>query len=378
MSDNIDFARNKNLIVSLARALEASNATTVSELITYLEGASAGFGTAANLDVGTLQGQLAALGVGGKFDASLLPDSAGAVWGGITGSIANQTDLIGGSGKLLTSLIPDEVLSAMRYRGTWNATTNVRSVEGTAMPAASGSNKGHYYKVSVAGSTNLDGITDWAIGDWVISNGSTYDKIDNTDAVVSVAGLTGVVPAATQAQAEAGTATNALMTPQRTAQAIAALAGGGGLPNTKIAFKTDTAQISGPGTWFDTGLSVSISVANAANRVLLEAAVSAGAPQGNSAFFRFVRSDGTVLTQGDTDGGRVRLNFGSEGIRDYALLSLSGMAIDLPGSTGVKTFKLQWRGSSNLIYLNKWAIDTNDPNYPRAVSSLKATEIGPA
>ena len=195
MSDNIDFARNKNLIVSLARALEASNATTVSELITYLEGASAGFGTAANLDVGTLQGQLAALGVGGKFDASLLPDSAGAVWGGITGSITNQTDLIAPSGKLLTSLIPDEVLSAMRYRGTWNATTNVRSVEGTAMPAANGSNKGHYYKVSVAGSTNLDGITDWAIGDWVISNGSTYDKIDNTDAVVSVAGLEGAVSA---------------------------------------------------------------------------------------------------------------------------------------------------------------------------------------
>lgn len=195
MSDNIDFARNKNLIVALARALEASGAADVSEFITYLEGAAAGFGDAALYDVGTLEGQLAVLGAGGKFDASLLPDSVGAVWGAITGSIANQSDLIAPSGKLLTSLIPDEVLSAMRYRGTWNAATNVRSVEGTAMPTANGSNKGHYYKVSVAGSTNLDGITDWQVGDWVISNGSTYDKIDNTDRVNSVAGLEGAISA---------------------------------------------------------------------------------------------------------------------------------------------------------------------------------------
>ena len=26
--------------------------------------------------------------------------------------------------------------------------------------------QGHYYIVSVAGTTNLDGVTDWQVGDW--------------------------------------------------------------------------------------------------------------------------------------------------------------------------------------------------------------------
>jgi hypothetical protein len=47
--------------------------------------------------------------------------------------------------------------------------------------------------VSVAGSTNLNGITDWKVGDWAVFNGSVWEKIDNTDAVTSVNGYTGTV-----------------------------------------------------------------------------------------------------------------------------------------------------------------------------------------
>jgi hypothetical protein len=53
--------------------------------------------------------------------------------------------------------------------------------------------KGYYYVVDVAGTTNLNGITDWQIGDWVIFNGSVWQKVDNTDAVSSVNGQTGTV-----------------------------------------------------------------------------------------------------------------------------------------------------------------------------------------
>jgi hypothetical protein len=53
--------------------------------------------------------------------------------------------------------------------------------------------QGYYYVVNVAGSTNLDGITDWQIGDWAVFNGTAWQKIDNTDAVTSVNGQTGVV-----------------------------------------------------------------------------------------------------------------------------------------------------------------------------------------
>jgi hypothetical protein len=52
---------------------------------------------------------------------------------------------------------------------------------------------GHYYIVSTAGSTNLNGITDWQIGDWLIFNGSVWQKIDQSNLVTSVNGQTGAV-----------------------------------------------------------------------------------------------------------------------------------------------------------------------------------------
>lgn len=80
------------------------------------------------------------------------------------------------------------VVGAMVYKGTWNATTN-----SPAIPAASAANKGWFYKVATAGSTSVSGITDWQIGDWIVSNGTSWDKIDNTETVSSVNGQTGAV-----------------------------------------------------------------------------------------------------------------------------------------------------------------------------------------
>ena len=78
-------------------------------------------------------------------------------------------------------------IGALNYKGTWDALNNVP-------PLASGvGTKGDYYVVSTAGSTNLDGITDWQVGDWAIFNGVAWQKIDNTDLVVSVNGQTGAV-----------------------------------------------------------------------------------------------------------------------------------------------------------------------------------------
>ena len=73
------------------------------------------------------------------------------------------------------------------FQTVWNATTNSPSL------VSSIGTKGHYYIVNVAGSTNLDGITDWKVGDWAIFDGTVWRKVDNTDAVASVNGLTGAV-----------------------------------------------------------------------------------------------------------------------------------------------------------------------------------------
>ena len=76
---------------------------------------------------------------------------------------------------------------AVNYKGTWNASANSPTL------TSSVGNQGDYYVVNVAGTTNLNGITDWQIGDWAIFNGSVWQKVDNTDAVTSVNGQTGTV-----------------------------------------------------------------------------------------------------------------------------------------------------------------------------------------
>ena len=99
--------------------------------------------------------------------------------------VANGVATLDSAGKVPVSQIP--ALGDLNYQGTWNATTNSPTL------TSSVGTKGYYYVVSVAGSTNLDGITDWKVGDWAVFNGTAWQKIDNTDAVTSVNGYTGTV-----------------------------------------------------------------------------------------------------------------------------------------------------------------------------------------
>ena len=82
--------------------------------------------------------------------------------------------------------------SGLNYEGTWNASTNTPTLTSSV-----GTN-GDYYIVSVAGSTDLNGITDWQPGDWVIFNGTVWQKIDQSWAtagvnnnITSMTGITG-------------------------------------------------------------------------------------------------------------------------------------------------------------------------------------------
>ena len=77
----------------------------------------------------------------------------------------------------------------VNYKGTWNAATNSPTL---VSPPASTS-KGDYYVVSAAGTQF--GIS-FAVGDWIISNGTAWEKVDLTDAVSSVFGRTGAITAA--------------------------------------------------------------------------------------------------------------------------------------------------------------------------------------
>jgi hypothetical protein len=101
--------------------------------------------------------------------------------------VANGVATLDAGGKVPVSELPAAVLGALNYQGTWNASTNTPTL------TSSVGTKGYYYVVNVAGSTNLDGVTNWVVGDWAVFNGSVWQKVDNTDAVTSVNGYTGTV-----------------------------------------------------------------------------------------------------------------------------------------------------------------------------------------
>lgn len=101
------------------------------------------------------------------------------------GAITSSDSVLSAFGKVQNQI--NGLIGGVYYQGTWNASTNSPTL------VSSTGTKGHYYVVSVAGSTNLDGITDWKIGDWAIFNGTTWEKVDNTDAVSSVNGALGAV-----------------------------------------------------------------------------------------------------------------------------------------------------------------------------------------
>jgi len=63
-------------------------------------------------------------------------------------------------------------LGALNYKGTWDANANSPAL------ASSVGTKGDYYVVGTAGSTTLNGISNWGIGDWAAFNGSVWQRVE--------------------------------------------------------------------------------------------------------------------------------------------------------------------------------------------------------
>lgn len=143
----------------------------------------------ATLQALTLTNEALAIESGGTGAAT----AAGArtnLGAGVAGGLATLDT----GGTVPVAQLPAAIFGDLKYQGGWNAATN-----SPAIPAASSANKGWFYVVKTAGTTAITGAldSDWQVGDWLVSNGSTgWDKIDNTDLVKSVAGLTGAITAA--------------------------------------------------------------------------------------------------------------------------------------------------------------------------------------
>jgi hypothetical protein len=129
---------------------------------------------------------------GGGTSQSVL-DTLASLQTQINNLIPSQT---GNSGKYLTtngtSLSWASVSgSGLSYQGAWNASTNSPTL------TSSSGTSGYYYIVSVAGSTNLNGITDWKVGDWAIYNGASWQKIDQSETLQTITSTDGSVTVTT-------------------------------------------------------------------------------------------------------------------------------------------------------------------------------------
>jgi len=92
------------------------------------------------------------------------------------------------TGVVPISQLPDTILGGLQYINTYDASS------GSYPTAGSGPSgeveKGDYFVVNTPGIINT---VDYENGDWMVYNGVTWDKIDNSDKVSSVAGKTGTI-----------------------------------------------------------------------------------------------------------------------------------------------------------------------------------------
>jgi len=142
--------------------------------------------------------------------------------------VANGYAPLDGSNLIPVAYIPPGVVGGLTFLGLWNASTNT-----PVITSGVGTN-GDYYKVSVAGNTIIDGIGNWAVGDWIIFNGTAWDKIANYESVISVNGQTGAVVLGTADISETGT--NYYYTDARSRGSVSAL--------TPLAYDSGTGQFT--------------------------------------------------------------------------------------------------------------------------------------
>ena len=63
-------------------------------------------------------------------------------------------------------------IGALNFKGTWDANANSPAL------ASSVGTKGDYYVVGTSGSTTLNGISNWGVGDWATYNGSVWQRVE--------------------------------------------------------------------------------------------------------------------------------------------------------------------------------------------------------
>jgi hypothetical protein len=310
----------------------------------------------------SLTGEATASGPGAASVTLTNSAVTGKVLTGLTvagSSIASTDSILTAFGKLQGQV--NDLIGGLQYQGTWNASTNTPTITSGV------GTDGHFYIVSVAGNTIIDGVGGWQVGDWIVFHSPAWQKVDNTESVVSVNGFTGAVTLTTSNISEG---TNLYFTDGRARTAISlttsgnsgasaynngtgvlnvpqySLAGLGGVPTTRTLTINGTAfDLSADRTW-SVGTVTSVATSGPITGGTITGTGTIGITQASSSSNGFLSS----IDWNTFNGKQNTITLTTTGTSGAA--TLVGATLNIPQYQSVLTNPITGTGTIN--YLSKF------------------------
>ena len=254
---------NKTISGSSNTLSNIGNSSLTNSSVTY-NGVAVALGasgtiTAVNPNALTIGTGLSGTSYNGSTPVTIAISNTGVSAGTYGSATAIPSVTVNAQGQITS--ITTNPLNSPAYQGTWNASTN-----NPTLTSSVGTNN-NYYIVSTAGTTTLNGISLWSVGDWVIFNGTTnaWEKINGSSSeafnAITVTGLTGYMYANGSSQVTASTTI-----PTSALSGQVSIANGG---------TNGTAAPTAGAVAYGTGTAYAFTAAGTSNQVLISNGASA-------------------------------------------------------------------------------------------------------